>query len=68
MNDIIAVLRVGQGEVAIRKNCNCGLCRAYRDEPNTVIRTLEENRARVGFTNNRRVLEQQRRDDAGVSR
>lgn len=48
MKDIIAVLRVAQGEVAIRKHCNCALCRAYREEPNVVIRTLEENRLRAG--------------------
>jgi hypothetical protein len=36
------------GEVVVRSDCNCGLCRRYREEPNTVIRTFEENRARGG--------------------
>lgn len=45
----LAVLRYGVGELVIRADCKCALCKAYRAEPNVVIRTLEENAARAGY-------------------
>lgn len=36
------------GLLAIRSDCNCGLCRRFRDENTTDFRTLAENARRGG--------------------
>ena len=48
MTEPLVVLRYGVGELVIRADCTCGLCRAYREEPTIFIRTLEENARRGG--------------------